>query len=86
MQRLYTVTSRTVFVSYSLVACQHFSIVSLPLNPMVLVRRTEGDSLEELRLVKIHLELIPEGTKWISVLQRRDKCSFGAYTEPERQT
>lgn len=53
---------------------------------MVLVRRTEGYSLEELRLVKIHLELIPERTKWISVLQRKDNRSFSAYTEPERQT
>lgn len=53
---------------------------------MVLVRRTEGNSLEELRLIKIHLELVPEGTKWISILQREDKCSCGAYAAPERQT
>lgn len=68
----------------STVICQHFSIFLLPLDPMLLVCRTEGNSLEELRLIKIHLELIPEGTKWISILQRKDKCQFGAHTEPER--
>lgn len=66
------------------VICQHFSIFLLPLDPVVLVCRTEGNSLEELRLIKIHLELIPKWTKRISILQRKDKCSFSAYTEPER--
>lgn len=60
------------------VTCQHFSNFLLPLDPMVLVRRIERNSLEELRLIKIHLELIPERTKWISILQRKDKCSFSA--------
>lgn len=54
------------------------------MDPMVLVCRTEGNSLEELRLVKIHLELIPEGTKRISILQRKGKYLFSTHTKPER--
>lgn len=86
MQRLYAMPSTTVSLSYPAVARQRFSTFSLPLDPMVLVRRTEGHSLEELRLIKIHLELIPEGTKWISILQRKDKCSFSTHAVSEGQT
>lgn len=57
---------------------QQSSSFLLPLDPLVLVCRTEGDSLEEFRLIKIHFELIPERTKGISILQRRDKRSLSA--------
>lgn len=64
---------------------QQFSSFLLPLDPLVLVRRTEGDSLEEFRLIKIHFELIPERTKGISILQRRDKRSLSARVGSESE-
>lgn len=75
-------TRRTVFLSDS--ESPHFSSFTLPLEPMVPVCRTEGDPLEEFRLIKIHFELIPEWTKWVSILQKREKHSLNTH-RAERQ-
>lgn len=74
-QRFFAMMSTTVFLRCS-VACEHSSTFSLPLDPVILVRRTEGNSLEELRLIEIHLELIPERAKRVPILQGEDKCLF----------
>lgn len=47
----------------------------VPLHPLVLVGGTEGNASEELRPIKIHIELIPKWTKWVSILQNKENCS-----------
>lgn len=43
----------------------------LPLDPLVLVRGTEGDASKQLRSIEIHGKLIPEGPKRVSILQKQ---------------
>lgn len=57
----------------------------VPLVPVVLVVRAEGEPREELRPVKLHLELVPEGTERVPVLQARGGRSPGVGAEPGGQ-